>query len=80
MKTTSSSQCVFIIFQELHREPLERNVNDVNFVTIESKVFVRRPLTTINDSFLVLRDRAPLSLKTTFSPQIISMHIVKIHL
>jgi len=63
MITWSSFQCVLIIFQELHAEPLERKVNDVNQITIERKTFVARSITIIKH-FLVLRERTQLSFKT----------------
>jgi len=63
MFTWVSFQCVLIIFQELHGEPLERKVNVVNQITIKRKTFVRRSLTIINQ-FLVLGERTHLSFKT----------------
>jgi len=68
MFTRSSFHCVLIILQELHDEPLERKVNEVNPITIDSKTFVRRYLTIINSSFLVLGGRPQLSFKIRFSP------------
>lgn len=73
MIATSSFQCVLIIFQVSHDELLERNVDNVHLVRTKSKAFVRRDLMIIID-LSVLIERAPLSLKTTFSPQIILMH------
>jgi len=63
MITRSSFQYVLIIFQELHDEPLERKINDVNQITIERKTFVVRSITIIKH-FLVLREREALSFKT----------------
>ena len=63
MITWSSFQCILIIFQELHDEPLKRKVNDVNQITIERKTFVRRSITIIKVLF-VLGERKHLSFKT----------------
>jgi len=65
MFTWSSFQCVLIIFQELHDEPLERKVNDVNQITIERKTFVGRIITIIIKPFFVLGEREQLSFKTS---------------
>lgn len=73
MITTSSFQCVLIIFQVSHNELLERNVDNVHLVRTNSNVFVRRNLMIINN-LSVLVERAPLSPKTRLSPQIILMH------
>ena len=73
-----SFQCVLIIFQVSHDEFLERNVDNVHLVRTKSKAFVRRNLMIIID-LSVLIERAQLSLKTTLSPQIVSMHILTIH-
>jgi len=64
MVTWSSFPCVLIIFQELHAEPLERKVNDVNQITIERKTFVGRSITIIIKPFFVLGEREQLSFKT----------------
>jgi len=64
MITMSYFQCVLIIFQELHDEPLEPKVNDVNQITMERKTFVRRSITIIIKPFFVLGEREQLSFKT----------------
>lgn len=78
MIATPSFQCILIIFQVSHDELLERNVDNVHLVRTKSKAFVRRDLMIIID-LSVLIERAQLSLKTTFSPQIILMHNLTIH-
>ncbi len=64
MLTGFSFPIVLIIVQELHDEPLERKVNDVNQITIERKTFVGRIITIIIKPFFVLGEREQLSFKT----------------
>ncbi len=66
MLTWFSFPIVLIIMQELHDELLERKVNEVNPITIERKAFVRRSVTLLINSF-VLMERTPLSFKTLFT-------------
>jgi len=64
MITWYSFPYVLIIFQELHAEPLERKVNDVNVITIKRNTFVGRIITIIIKPFFVLGEREQLSFKT----------------
>ena len=80
MITSSSFQCVLIVFQKLHDELLDREVNGVNQKTKERKAFVSKPLRLFSNFKPVLEESCSLSFKTTFSPHIISMHILSIRL
>ena len=80
MVTLFSFVIILIIPQELHVEPLERKVNEVNSITVKRNTLVRRSLTIINDFAPVLRECPQHSFKTTFPPHIILKHILLFHL
>jgi len=77
MITRFSFPCILIILPKLHNKNL-LIVNEVNSITKKRNIKVEIYTNTCN-SLSVLVERKPLSFKTTFSPHIISKHILKIH-